>query len=335
MTARKRVAHPPVWTLEHGITQSFIDAFLTCREQCRLRYVEGWRKTTLSKPLLDGNIGHYVLERAYHAAMRGVLTQRPSDAWVKKICWKYRNKLLEQRPLSGEQTGILDEAVYMHIHTLPYYFRHWEEDFTFQWTSLEEEFSVPYSLLGLPNIKTNIVTRFRGKFDGVFTRKGKLWLLENKFKSIIDQNGITDTLHTDLQCLFYLNALRLSTGICPEGVIYNVIRRPQLRPRNGEKYLDFIARLQADIEDRPDFYFFRVELQMSEEELVHWWDTDLHNIMRQIWSWSKGEHYTHYLTPGALFNKYGRAEHFDIITKGDYSQFERVQAPFSELENDL
>ena len=54
---------------KEGITQSFLHSFLKCKEQTRLRYLEGWRKEggdgTSAKEY--GNVCHYVASEANNA----------------------------------------------------------------------------------------------------------------------------------------------------------------------------------------------------------------------------------------------------------------------------
>src|SRR5690242_4235378 len=57
---------PSLWKLyEDGVSSSFLNSFLTCMEQTRLSYIEGWSSRTTPMAFEFGTCCHWVLEQAY------------------------------------------------------------------------------------------------------------------------------------------------------------------------------------------------------------------------------------------------------------------------------
>ena len=129
----------------------------------------------------------------------------------------------------------LAEVAYV---TYLHYYDHWNNtpsatfknkpiyDRNFYWIGKEEPFTVHHRL---PN---GVEIKLRGKMDGVFKydKGGRTRLFETKTKSNIDVGGLQEGLKKDMQTGLYLYALFLQTGKVPSGFLYNVIRRPNLRP---------------------------------------------------------------------------------------------------------
>jgi len=210
-----------------GVTQSLIKQWLSCRERCRVRYVEGWKPQAKFHPRMDyGSIWHLCEERfaagndwrkpllEYCMSLSGIYPfQREEVYHWYKVCetqfpiyvdwWKDHPEVVERTPLLQEYA-----------------------------------FDVPYRL---PSGRT---VRLRGKFDGVDLigkgREAGIYLFETKTKGEIDELEIQRNLSFDLQTMLYLTALyEWVNDQCQDdpgmaemfagpirGVRYNVVRRP-------------------------------------------------------------------------------------------------------------
>lgn len=96
---------------------------------------------------------------------------------------------------------------------------------------------------------------------------GGLWLLEHKTTS--DPDDILGKTATDLQLSIYFNAATELYGADRlRGAIYNVVRKPLLRPRAGESVEAFGLRVEADADARPEWYFRRERVYRNAHALA-------------------------------------------------------------------
>lgn len=120
--------------------------------------------------------------------------------------------------------------------------------------SVEESFAVP-----IINPRTGRQSRrytLTGKTDGVLRRKsdGTIWVLEHKTTSeeIQGFGPYWQRLAIDHQIAYYM----LATGA--SGVLYDVLRKPAIRPCKGETMDEFAARCVSVIgSEREKYYQFR------------------------------------------------------------------------------
>ena len=247
-----------------GVTQTLLATYKQCRTQAA-KWLAGWEKPGFSEPLTFGNATHAVLEDLYNhyrvnkppkiTGLRGKKRVEPiveevaglGKVWLAK--WlKHERANLSMDPKHAQYLEYI-EAVLPHV--LPHYVRMWGIDDFYggrTWLELESKFAVDFH--GIP---------LRGLRDGVYSKKG-LMLLENKTKGQIDQHTLSDTLSFDFQNLFYITATNLDVARHINGVLYNIIRRPQLRLKKNEQYAELLVRIGEDIAARPDHYFVRYPL---------------------------------------------------------------------------
>jgi len=280
---------------------------------------------------------HYCLERAYDggrslnlAAIQVVLRDYHA-LWRKEMV----------RPTSQQEVD--QELTYgLVAATLPRYFIVRGDDFIPQkkvtrgqlvrpveWLKLEQQFNVPFLL---PDGRT---IRLRGKFDGSFRcHRQKLWLFETKTKSRIDEEGLQDCLPLDIQVMLYLLAQQIIYGEQPEGVLYNVIRRPGQRRRVKEPLVEFFRRVADDVNDpkRTDHYFLRWEMAITRHEIEDWVGRTLVPMLTEVCDWFEGKA-PHYMNEEALITKYGRSPLYDAVLKGDFSRCFRRVVAFNELSD--
>jgi hypothetical protein len=307
-----------------GITQSLLTRFLECRQKAAYD-LEGWTPRTTPASMTQGTIGHGVLQLVYEAHRTGELKGVPDEVYIKKTIklveevWKKENpKVSKQMAQDLEMASLLVGAV------LPEYFKFWKDDFkTIKWEKLEGSFKVPYS------VKDGRKTFLKGKMDGVFKRKG-LWLFESKFKGMINEGDIIDTLAIDLQVLLYLSVLRILHKQTPEGVLYNVVRRPGLKLGKAESLVKFAKRVREDVVGRPEWYFYRFEVSTSKKELEKW-GVQLEGLVKDFMDWRDGKVAT-YNNPNSCVSKYGRCWGLTPCVSGDFFSLQKRKTVFRELE---
>lgn len=317
--------------LRDGVTQSLIAMWLTCRQKARL-YLEGWDSRYHSPALTYGSIGHAALEHAYKAIQNGDMTCSPTPRHSGLIMDKVEKQwLAENVKPNKEALQYMETSLALVEITLPRYFDYWKKDFKgMQWLGLEENFKVMCPIA--PDGKL-INVPVRGKRDGRFRIKGGLWLFETKFKSMISEGDIVDSLAIDFQVMLYIWAMYEETkrGETPKGVLYNIVRRTALKQRVDESLVSFVKRVAADMDKRPDFYFMRMESAVTQGDIVKF-EWDLMGIVKEIYLWWRGEA-AHYKNTYSCIGKYGRCSFLPVCTGPDYSSLVKRKTVFKELED--
>jgi hypothetical protein len=305
-----------------GVTYSFLAKFLMDREQARLQYVEGLDRAGTIDALDFGNCFHELLQyRCEGGSMERAALRNRLGRWLSDQK-KFRKLSLPE----FNQIKYLSDQVLM---IFPYYVQYWErkkeEEYIGDFVCQEEDFKVVHQ------VPWNGSTRevlLRGRFDAIFRLKGRLWLMENKTKSMIDEEGLQASLSQDLQTMMYCQAIRLVYGETPAGVLYNVIKRPGHRLGKEEKYGDCIGRMEKAIKEDPDKYFIRYHVTFDEKDLDKWVSRTLNPLLKQVrmwWDeisvkpfdpWSIPDRVHHFINPEGLYTRYGRSEYFEYLTRG-------------------
>ena len=345
----------PLWDLERdGVTFSMLSKFLNCRERFRLSAVEGWTPKGIKVPLEFGSAFHKCME---HVEGGGRIEQ------VGKVVSGYQQSRLRDKSQSftADDQQDLERVMGMVERTYYLYHDYWASrptfrsdrrkycDHHFRYKYQEETFDVIHIL------SSGRKVRLRGRWDAVLTHPitKRLCLQENKTKSTIDEYTIEHGLKKDLQTQFYLWTLYLVEGTYPKHVLYNVIRRAGLRPGAKETVKDFIDRVEADIEKRPDHYFMRwvVDFDISDLEsfrkrtldpiltsIVEWWDSIKHDPFVP-WTLEDGSvNPLHFERPFGIYDSMqfgsGKGDYFEILYHDRYDPFYQRDMPFPELEED-
>tara|TARA_Y100000401_G_scaffold30623_1_gene22398 strand:+ start:32957 stop:33919 length:963 start_codon:yes stop_codon:yes gene_type:complete len=295
-----------------GITYSFLDEWLLDREQARLSYVEGWASEGGSDALNFGLVFHDCLE--WIAAGKSVRSIR---RWIiNPYLDKKSHKLL---PEDYDNLEVLMEIVKV---VFTEYVKFWGDyDADFDYLYQEESFKVEHET------SSGHVVPLRGRWDAVYrdTTTGKMWLMENKTKSRVDQEAILASLPFDLQTMLYVHALQEREQEPVAGILYNVIRRPLLRQRKNESVAEYLWRVEDDVVTRPEHYFMRWKIDLLEDDIVNWVSRSLNPILDQVALWWRSikdnpfepwDSPLHYSNPQALFTKYGKSRYFNLITRG-------------------
>lgn len=348
-----RGTEPSLWQFwEHGITSSFVESFLTCREQTRLSYVRGLTSTGMNMALDFGTCFHWMLEQVYgdmqrtrqylhQDSSRLKLARKLADEYQQKWTAEHTSKKVH---LSQSQRDHMEMVLGLAEVVLPGYLVRWSGDFLGgkykypnkspkpkEWLSLEEVFEVPYAF------KDGRKTVIRGRRDGVYQDYDDLVrVFDTKCRSVINHDDALDTLPFDFQQMLYLYATKIEhkkKGLPPpKGTVMNIVRRPGQRRGQHEGLADFLKRVAREVQDpkRFDWYYVRYSMRVAKNELDAWKETQLDPIMEDIRGWWEGRH-PHYMTAKNLITKYGRCQLFLPLTKGEEINCIRREHAFSEL----
>lgn len=353
----RKMSADPQWDLDRdGITFSAISKFLGCPHRFHLQYVQGWVSKKIAIPLEFGNLFH--LYKQDHTPGEDV---EP----LLKIGMKYVRHRVEEKRLDAEtEEELYRLAAVVHV-TFRQYAKYWEKrasiewqdrhyhEKNFHWIEKEKTFLIHYRM---PDGR---IVKLTGKQDGAFQLDKQTrgnWVLENKTKGDIDQDGIRLGLVKDLQTGIYLTARQSMDNVCPRGFLYNVIRRTKLSPRKNEKAKAFAERVEADIVKRPEWYFMRWSVEITPQDLVdfqvqnlnpilfricRWWDSIKRNPMDPFHTvdeqGDKVSNLEHYARPFGVYDDMAhnvRGSHFEIIMSNNYFLYEKKKHAFPELVED-
>lgn len=341
-----------LWDLERdGVTFSMLSKFVGCRERFRLSAVEGWTSRAFAVPLEFGSCFHNCLEFLQDGG-------RPENLYEVTEAYKHSKLKDPNNALNDEDSIELERLLGTVEIVVLKYMEYWNEvpsfqqgkrrayDRDFKYLYQEETFNVSHILPTGRNI------RLRGRWDAVLRHpfSGSPVLQENKTKGMIDEQGLLEGLKKDLQTQFYLWTLYLTLGKIPTHILYNVIRRPGLRPRSGEPLKDFLNRVDEDIDKRPSHYFMRWVVDIERKDLEdfvertlnplllqvsEWWDSVKHDPFSPWTLQDGGPNLLHYERPYGIYDSTmfgnGRGEFFDVLYQNNFKgYFQRTEA-FPEL----
>lgn len=300
-----------VWDLyRDGITQGLVAGWLDCREKTYLAFRMGLGKPYVSAPLFYGSLVHGVLEKVYMGDSRSI------TRLVKETAE-------EVQPRQGFANNFQDQIAIAHV-MLQEYFKFWKkDDKKIKWLLTEQKFDVPYKM------PSGAQTRLRGMIDGVFHLHGKLWLLETKTASRVNDTLLMDRLPFDIQVNYYLMVAEMLVERPLAGVLYNILRKPQLRQGAKEPDEVFQQRIYNDVAVRPDWYFLRYEIRITKKEQLKW-RQEFEDVMKEFEEWYHG--HGHYRNPVSCDGKFGSCGFLPICSRRDHSGFTRREHIFPELE---
>lgn len=309
---------------KHGVRQSMLSQWMTCRELARLNVVHGWRTAGASVPFIYGTLSHGVIKGVYRGLRDGRISELKNvhDGMAIFMHESEQEWLAEVKTPTTAQNDIKEDSCAILMKKLPFYFsKWWEEDTRVKWSMVEDKFMIPMEMAD------GEIVPLIGTFDATFLTPGNdLWLFETKNKARWPEN-IGTFLPLDLQVGIYLTALEKVYKKTPVGVRYNLLRRPGEKRKKEESMADFSDRIAANVQKDPDHYFQRLEIELTKserdehvtrtyylvEQFYEWWkETMLHPNVRDL-MWNSG----------ACENKYGVCSMLDACANSDFSGYRR------------
>jgi hypothetical protein len=326
------------WNLDAGTTFSMLNLFQECREQTFQSYVNGYSGKKLKDGLEFGSIWHLMQEHYYKN------TKQSPTVTAAKVCKayeKWRDPTLFKNEHENFQI-LLGIAEMM----FPLCVKYWaEDDDEIDWIEQEQKFKTSYTFKDIDGRDRTIF--LRGMRDGVFREDGVLGVFETKTKGQINQTSIRDQLKADLQTLIYVTTSMIEFGEMPGKVMYNVVRRPQLKRKQNEALSAFLKRIQADVIKRPKFYFMRWNVDLTKSDIANFRRYTLDPLLGIFCQWADGLKKIgalegkperrfntpfHFLNCTALVGRYGRVDMFDLLTKKNTTGYLQRKSCFPELD---
>lgn len=255
--------------LHHGITQSWITAYMTCEQKFIYAIHKLVPEGAQKGAYIFGGLMHHLLAKI--EGPKGV----PANLKIDSAIEEYGDKV--------RRNGVMDEVqfeTYAGFATalLPVYLERYKRVLKTRDYHMVEE-------------NAEAVGRhfkLRGMVDGVYTPQTTNWLLEHKTMGKIDEDAVLYSLMMDFQVQFYDLLVGESHKIDLSGCLFDVIRTPQLRRKVNETLGDFIKRVTADVKKREDFYFMQWEVKFGKRDRSRFQQkVDL--IEKRMWATYRGD----------------------------------------------
>jgi hypothetical protein len=292
---------------------------MECRE--RAKYVlDGWEAPRSKAALIFGSLFHWLLEMHGNAIMNGDGGFTEDEFDDLESDW-----LDENPPAEADNPQGMEEHLAMARALFGAYADHYkkEDEKGINWVELESEFDVDFE-----------GHRLRGKRDGLLRwkkdKKGKLWLLETKTASRIDESTMNEKLGFDFQNLFYTIATEEEVGEKIGGILYNVIRKPQIKNTTGDLQ-EYYQRMYTDVRKRPEFYFKRFKVNITEKRKKIF-RAELELKLSEFFEWAQGEG-RHYRNEASCISRW-KCEFLSACNSLSMRGFNQTRELFSELDGD-
>ena len=221
------------------LTASRIRTLLHCPRRHFLRYELGLAAVTSGDALRFGSAWHRAMEARWHG-----------DAYAFALAAALGQRMEVDELQAATLAGLL-AAYYAHHAADPV-----------RELRPEIEFRAP--------ILYSRTFQAAGKIDGLgVLHDGRLALLEHKTtsESIAPDSDYWLRLRADKQLAQYVLAAR-RMGWDIQIAIYDVTRKPSIRPKQSETIEQYGQRLAADAKERPEFYFARREVPILDQDLA-------------------------------------------------------------------
>jgi hypothetical protein len=300
-------------------TYSKMNKFKVCRKQFDFAYNQRLKKVEEDKKLVIGRAVHRGLDRLYTGKSlqavfddvdaifedfaEGKFEEETEDQWLIKEKIKRILRGYEEIVLPGDK-----------------------KNKDFQVLDTEPEFAMNFA----DEDGNNHV--LKGKVDMVLETTNGIWLVEHK---TAQQWSDSNNLKLDEQGTTYIVSAESALDEPVNGIMYNIIRKPSIRPRKNESNEEYLDRLVEDMHDRPEFYFFREESTRSTQQ-----KRDLIDDLKHIAAIDEREDTRYYRNPSYLANNKCNwmcpftdicIEYDDELVKMEYEKREKEH---EELEDD-
>lgn len=330
------------WTpMKDGVSQSLLQKFRVDKDRAHKHIVLGLRQTDRKEAMEFGTIFHKLIE----------LGARMGNSYTKhKLIKEFTDYI--KRKFPSADSMLLARVAIAQYHV----YREWEADKPrYKYIDQEPVFNEKFKLPALhfePNeeirirIPSGIEIPLRGRIDEVIDNCG-MWIQENKTKTRIDISHIQDTLHANIQVMFYAVCSELKYGKPCKGVIYNVIRKPGQRQKQKESDTAYIERIVAEVQNDKSYYFYRLSHEFQQGQVKRWIKEELLPLLYEVYLWWKSieRNPTNPWLDGNPFHGrksfgiydpmvLGKGDFYNLIVYGRKQGLVKVDELFPELQED-
>ncbi len=232
------------------ITYSELRTLFQCPKQHDFRYNRGLRPRRKSTALGESSKAHDAVEIFYKGGT-------PEEA-IKVFDDVDDETLLDSRPEAQQKFMRMKALLTAYFQTRG----KWDRD-QYEFTHVEKEFNIPIDFEGIGAVEG---VNFAGKIDGIWKSKDRnlLQVVEHKFLAQFSENR--NTLMMDLQVSLYAVAAREVFGVKVPVTLYNVVKKPAHRLKQGESLDEFYERVLGEVLKAPDKYFLRLPVTRGKKD---------------------------------------------------------------------
>ncbi len=282
------------------ISPSSAAKFLSCRRSAYLHLVRQLEPKKDNFNFITGTIWHAALDAWYTwqnktAVMKAIRKTYKEE--IKKVFSSVHNETFEkvfQATMIGMAKG---------------YMTHYnKKDLkTWRWIKAEHAFSIK-------NIFGSSIS-FDGRIDGIFENKDGIWILENKTtKDLIWFSH--DQCKMSLQTMGYMYAVTKTLGIKPKGVLWNIVRKPTRRLKNGQTVEEYCEEIKDDYLARPDFFFIRYQPIVTSQRILEW-EKEFEQIVADLEvCYANTDNLDIWYKNPTTCGQYGGCEYFPLCSNG-------------------
>lgn len=224
-----------------GMSQSLLGNAQTCPRRF-LFQMNRYYDPSKERNMAYGSMVHEILDKLYTGFYEETFGVTDFVEVIQKGIDKYK---LPDVFKASEQELLKALAEAMLLEYVQWYKKDFKE---LRFDAVESKFCVPFHGYIM-----------RGKKDGRFLDKnGGVWHIEHKNYSRINEDSMQLRLSFDLQNLYYMLADQLEFGRTLKGVLYNVLRKPDIRKEMTTG--DVVGHIRKLVKSKPTHYFIRWEI---------------------------------------------------------------------------
>jgi len=294
---------------EKKISHSKWGTFTTCRLKFYFSYIQGLKQRYQPIHFFVGEVFHEELERFYSKGLRfkpKAVLKRITDRITKQIKatpgltgWQVNQYWKQQAILAGMLQG--------------YVRKYKKEDKSIDVMYTEEKFKLPVD---------DSRYLYEGFIDMGYKQKKFKRLMDHKSTSSISKDTLRQ-MKMDDQLIGYAYADKEITGKLAERVVYNIVKKSQLRQGKNETFEQYLDRIEDQYETQPKEYFNRTSIPISPKRITEWKDS-FKMIGSEIDHTIETKNFVQSKSACSL---YGGCQYLDLcsagINKGTLSQYTR------------
>lgn len=228
----------------------------TCWKKYYFRHELHLRPIATSSNLEQGRIVHEAFDMYYKG--------RPQDEITKYIIDTYNFSLSKAEYVDQEAIEI---SKYTALGMWLGYPHATRTDYSV--VGSEREFEVP--------LCRGVI--LRGKIDRTLQKQNCIWVGETKLTGE-SEPAFRQRIENSYQATAYVYAMQ-KEGYSASGVIYDCIKKPQLRKGRTETCSQFCRRIAYDYKQRPEHYYYTYPTYRSPDQ-VRWFLEDMKSLSRDI-----------------------------------------------------
>ena len=270
-TSQLIVRNLPKIKWDNTLTNSARSTFWNCRKKFEWSYLRRLSPRAPFVPFLVGGLVHDGLDRMYS-------NKKMNEAEERCIAEEACEKACMEKSLTGWQSDKMWEQQAVVMGILRGYEKLYLKKDLKNWKIIAPESEFAYDFY-----KGKKGTwQYRGKRDLLVRRKkdNAFGLVEHKTTAMLNA-GYIAKLPLDSQILGYASSVLKEFKKLPDFVLYNVMKKTQLRKTQRETFDAYMKRVEKDYLLSPTSYFYRETLSFSKRDIANF-DTELLSFAKEM-----------------------------------------------------